>query len=50
MLRIVVLCGGTTIIGVLCISRQLHISSEHVAIGSEGERETVKNGKGKMTL
>lgn len=31
-------------------NRQLHVSSEHVAISFEGERETMKNGKGKMTL
>lgn len=50
MLRIVVLWGDTTIIGFLCIGRQLHVSREHVAVGSEEERETIKNGKGKITL
>lgn len=45
-----VLLGATAIIGCPCINTSLHFHGEHRATSFEGERETIKNGKGKLTL
>lgn len=49
MENVEVFWGATMLVGFLCISSYVYVSSELVAICSEREREIMKNIEGKLT-